>query len=211
MRWRTKIAEAADFPPLGLMEGFYQRESWAAGARNSFEVEQVMKRLPLSWEKYCGEDPLVKLLYHSDCEGSLDAEDCGPIADRLTELLPLLEGDEGGHIGNLRQKTETFIAGLRPGYKLVGAFYFCISCIGGSLGCRGSLPVLSPFLAECLRTRAVELNGALGVAACGFGIISDTIALSGQIGRGAHHPNLRTVAGQGRLCRLTQARRRQCF
>lgn len=36
------------------------------------------------------------------------------LADRLAELLPKLpEGDGGGHIGHWREKTQTFIDGLR--------------------------------------------------------------------------------------------------
>jgi hypothetical protein len=59
-------------------------------------------------------DPLIVLLAHSDCEGQIQSEFCGPLADRLEELLPLL-GDEdgGGHVGSYAAKTETFIRGLR--------------------------------------------------------------------------------------------------
>lgn len=58
-------------------------------------------------------DPLLLLIMHSDCEGKIRAEHVGPLADRLTELLPDIEGDGGGHIGDFREKTQTFIAGLR--------------------------------------------------------------------------------------------------
>lgn len=59
-------------------------------------------------------DPLIVLLVHSDCDGEIQAGFCGPLADRLEELLPLL-GDEdgGGHVGAYRDKTEQFIRGLR--------------------------------------------------------------------------------------------------
>jgi hypothetical protein len=53
------------------------------------------------------------LLAHSDCEGEIQADICAPLADRLEELLPKLEGDGGGHVGSYREKTETFIRGLR--------------------------------------------------------------------------------------------------
>lgn len=59
-------------------------------------------------------DPLIVLLAHSDCEGEIQADFCAPLADRLTELLPALEGlDGGGHIGSFVEKTQTFIDGLR--------------------------------------------------------------------------------------------------
>lgn len=91
-RWRTKIAEVAGYPPLDSMQGFDGERSW-----DEFQA-----------------DPLAKLLHHSDCDGSIAAADCGPIADRLAELVPLLPpGDGGGHIGDWRAKTESFINGLR--------------------------------------------------------------------------------------------------
>ena len=89
-RWRTKLAEVAGLPPLDSMTGF-------GGSR--------------SWDE---SDPLTKLLSHSDCDGEIASADCDPLADRLTELLPLLpEGDGGGHIGDWREKTQRFIDGLR--------------------------------------------------------------------------------------------------
>ena len=59
-------------------------------------------------------DPLLVLIAHSDCEGRIRLAQAGPLADRLTELLPLLpDGDAPGHIGNWRTKTQAFIDGLR--------------------------------------------------------------------------------------------------
>lgn len=125
MRWRQKLAEVAGYPPLDLMEGFYNPdELWcmppgsgtmikATDKGWSYRMEQVFTQLPIKWTLF-EKDPLSKLLYHSDCDGSIAATDCGPIADRLTELLPLLpEGDGGGHVGDWREKTQTFIDGLR--------------------------------------------------------------------------------------------------
>ncbi len=66
----------------------------------------------MSWSQVI--DPLKHLLYHSDCDGELEPEVCGPIADRLEAILPLLpNGDGGGHIGDWRKKTQQFIDGLR--------------------------------------------------------------------------------------------------
>jgi hypothetical protein len=59
-------------------------------------------------------DPLIVLLAHSDCEGELQVEVLAALANRLEELLPKLDGlDGGGHIGSYREKTEQFIRGLR--------------------------------------------------------------------------------------------------
>lgn len=123
-RWRSKLAEVAGYPPLDLMDGFYApNELWAMPKGGpmlrsdddgwSYRMKQIFAQLPIKWDRFQN-DPLTKLLYHSDCDGKLDAGDCGPIADRLTELLPLLPTEaDGGHIGDWHEKTQTFIDGLR--------------------------------------------------------------------------------------------------
>jgi hypothetical protein len=59
-------------------------------------------------------DPLLVLIAHSDCEGVIHPAQAGPLADRLTELLPLLPEEIAlGHIGDWRMKTQAFIDGLR--------------------------------------------------------------------------------------------------
>lgn len=59
------------------------------------------------------QDPLLLLLMHSDCEGRIRAEHVKPLADRLTALLPDIEGDGHGHVGDYREATQQFINGLR--------------------------------------------------------------------------------------------------
>ena len=79
----------------------------------SFSLEQAFQGLPISWD-CLRDDPLITLLNHSDCDGEIAASDCGPLADRLAELLPQLpDGKDWGHIGDWRVKTQTFIEGLR--------------------------------------------------------------------------------------------------
>jgi hypothetical protein len=92
MRWRTALAEAAGLPSL-------------------FRFESYGGTLP--WTGY-ENDPLVILLNHSDCDGEIACEDCIPLADRLSELLPEFSGkDLGGHVGDCEAKTQRFIDGLR--------------------------------------------------------------------------------------------------
>lgn len=114
-RWRTEIARVAGFPPLELMEGFYNPERFKWELENLTEYSGIKAiftgpSLPIKWEKFRS-DPLVVLLHHSDCDGDLTYGQCGKIAKRLRELLPLIDGDLGGYIGNVKEKTLTFIEG----------------------------------------------------------------------------------------------------
>jgi len=60
------------------------------------------------------EDPLLVLLVHSDCDGHIAPREAAALAERLEELLPALpDGTGGGHIGDWRAKTQTFIDGIR--------------------------------------------------------------------------------------------------
>lgn len=118
MRWREKLCEVAGLPPLLLMEGFFEKGSvydpftHLVKAKLEATAESFYQCLPIQWDSL-KPSPLYKLLHHSDCEGEITAEDCGPIADALEKLLPLLDGDGGGHIGPYKDKTEQFIRGLR--------------------------------------------------------------------------------------------------
>lgn len=127
-RWRSKIAEVAGLPPLEMMEGFWGRGNTGmeltltcaasfcerSGNRHDADgLRRLAKMAPIKWASLAP-SPLHAFLYHSDCDGELAPQDCGPIADALEALVPLLpDEDTGGHIGNWREKTRTFIAGLR--------------------------------------------------------------------------------------------------
>ena len=120
MRWRRKLAQVAGLPPLDLMEGFYVPlggDGMPATLYHGFNTEPWMadldRLLPIRWA-CLKPSPLHELLYHSDCDGEIAAEHCGAIADALEELIPFLpDEDDGGHIGNWREKTRTFVNGLR--------------------------------------------------------------------------------------------------
>lgn len=119
MRWRQELCKVAGLPPLDLMEGFFEKGSYRDPFREMARefpasAAAYYDCLPIKWSSLRDDPYLYELLNHSDCEGELAAEVCGPLADRLAELLPLLSpGDGGGHIGNWRDKTQTFIDGLR--------------------------------------------------------------------------------------------------
>lgn len=93
MRWRKKLSEVAGYGDLDKRAGFGGDLPWPS-------VEA---------------DVLVELLHHSDCDGEIHADLCGPLADRLETLLPALKiaGDGQGHIGTYEDKTKQFIVGLR--------------------------------------------------------------------------------------------------
>lgn len=86
--WRKTIAKVAGLPNLDDMDGFGGSIKW-----ESLEP-----------------DVLHELLNHSDCDGEIRHEVCGPLADRLEELLPMLKDQLPLWTGRY---TEQFIAGLR--------------------------------------------------------------------------------------------------
>lgn len=125
MTWRKKIAEVMGLPPLELMEGFYDPiedsrmiPSLYPGIVKDYShtLKELDKRLPIKWESL-NPSPLHELLYHSDCDGEIEWEKCNVMANELEKLLPLFpEENAGGHIGFWREKTLTFITGLRKAY-----------------------------------------------------------------------------------------------
>lgn len=64
-------------------------------------------------------DPLILLIAHSDCDGYIEPWHAGVLANRLEELIPLIpeHQDMGGHVGNVRDKTRTFVDGARAAAK----------------------------------------------------------------------------------------------
>jgi hypothetical protein len=61
------------------------------------------------WDAIPGDDPLLFLLVHSDCDGVIHPQHGAHLADRLEQLLPLLDGA----VYRARENTERFIDGLR--------------------------------------------------------------------------------------------------
>jgi hypothetical protein len=89
--WRTDIARALNID-LDKMEGHTKED-----------VE------PILWSSIPSH-PVIALLHHSDCDGSIPWRKCRAIADGLESLILL--GIPG------RARTEQFIRGLRLAYVL---------------------------------------------------------------------------------------------
>lgn len=128
-RWRSKIAETAGLPPLELMEGFYTplmggglmptlyhgvdtgKPAFPSQSQNPY-LADIDAKLPIKWD-CLKQSPLFELLHHSDCDGEISPEKCLEIAKELEKLIPFLSDDYvGGHIGNMKEKTQRFIDGL---------------------------------------------------------------------------------------------------
>jgi len=86
------------------------------------------------WESSKEENPgLYEFFCHSDCDGEIEPELCGKLADELELLLPKIEELEGmfpagGHIernGGYAQVTKDFIAGCREAHSLNEPLEFC--------------------------------------------------------------------------------------
>lgn len=75
-------------------------------------LAELREMLPIKWSSL-KPNPLHHLLYHSDCDGDITWRRCKKIADELTRLMDVIPADldGGGHIGNFREKTQTFIDG----------------------------------------------------------------------------------------------------
>lgn len=94
-QWRVYLASLVGIK-LHLMEGFYMPpESWTDWypkytEKQIKEIGEHQGELPVKWSSL-PYDPIFKLLHHSDCEGYIALRDCKPLADRLEELLPLMD------------------------------------------------------------------------------------------------------------------------
>jgi hypothetical protein len=105
-RWRRELARAAGYkihePRIGELD--YELP-WDMFEDKNYQGE---------WDSPPGDDPLLFLLVHSDCDGVIHPAQGIHIAARLEQLLPLLdESASGGHITSMEERTQEFIGGLR--------------------------------------------------------------------------------------------------
>jgi len=116
-RWRDALARAAGYELVKIADNPGYPAYMEFALADWGHVEQ--KNYEGDWDYVpCGlrgSDPLLFLIFHSDCDGYIEPDHCALIADRLAELLPALADlpDGGGHLGNVHAKTEQFIKGCR--------------------------------------------------------------------------------------------------
>lgn len=111
-RWRNTLAEAAEHEIVDIP---CDRFGSFPGAKVLMHERWTAENFEGEWPDGVPEDPLLILLIHSDSSGVIKAEHAPWLAERLERLLPAIpeDLDLGGHIGNMRAKTEQFIKGLR--------------------------------------------------------------------------------------------------
>jgi len=108
-RWRNAVAIAAGYTVSRSTEGGWLHDDvdidWDAFEQKNYHGE---------WDHPPGDDPLLYLIVHSDCDGVIHPKEGAPLATRLEQLLPKLdESQSGGHIWSMREVTQRFIDGLR--------------------------------------------------------------------------------------------------
>jgi len=118
-RWRKYIASLENVP-LELMEGFWEGMplELMKGLWGGEFLPDVINMLPLKWS-VLKPNPLHKLLSHSDCGGYIHWRLLERIYKRLEILIKKIPDDLdfGGHIGNVRGKTQAFIDGCKKAFK----------------------------------------------------------------------------------------------
>ena len=98
MRWRTRLCDLAGY---GNYLDYFTPEERAHRDKDP----RPAKPIP-------NDDPLWALLAHSDCDGEIAPELCGPLADRLQELVDTKMPARATY-DDIRPATERFIKGLR--------------------------------------------------------------------------------------------------
>lgn len=101
--WRKAVASTIGIE-LEKMSGFQVARWGYKEGDNAIQWESLDQR------------PLLELLSHSDCDGEISWENCGPLADDLESILPAL-ADISDTWHNHHDRAEQFIAGLRLAYS----------------------------------------------------------------------------------------------
>ncbi len=86
--FRKKVASQVGID-LFKMEGYHNVDKNILNEKGWDAYDKAIKEFDyanqIPWENI--DDPIVPLLNHSDCDGTLEPEVCGPLADRLEEII----------------------------------------------------------------------------------------------------------------------------
>jgi hypothetical protein len=108
-RWRSELVRAAGYQVVPTTTA----DGWPTDDYPDlpgWDDDLTLAEVSGTWKRKMP-DPLIYLIWHSDCDGRLLAAQMRPLADRLEELLPKLD-DESGYL-SMRKRTQQFIDGLR--------------------------------------------------------------------------------------------------
>lgn len=111
MRWRERLVQLAwgGSGDEGAARGnIWNYPSYWTDDKSALHGRDVTSAAPIPYPEG---DALVTLIDHSDCDGEIAPELCGPLADRLEQLLAKMP--TRALYDDVRPATERFIAGLR--------------------------------------------------------------------------------------------------
>lgn len=120
-RFRIVVSKHAGFPPLDLMDGFFEPHSNYRTAPTFFNdslepnwrIKELEKSLPIKWDLLSNK-PLIALLSHSDCDGFINYGMAKRIAIELEKMRnSILNSDDKEWIPVLEQ----FIQGCYKAYN----------------------------------------------------------------------------------------------
>jgi hypothetical protein len=106
MRWRQWLNRFVMGERGDQGDAAAQKIGWMGATREAVEA---------AWEQGMYEDqslPINVLMAHSDCEGEIAPEVCGPLADELQRIAEKFMPPRGTY-DEMRPATERFVAGLR--------------------------------------------------------------------------------------------------
>lgn len=117
-RWRHAVAVAAGYRIIpGSIQTINGRPEYVHDYVDlDWDVFEE-KNYQGEWDRPPGDDPLLYLIVHSDCDGVIHPKEGRHLAGRLEQLAPKLDEDVfgwyRGYRRSLRGLTEQFAAGLR--------------------------------------------------------------------------------------------------
>jgi hypothetical protein len=99
--WRDRIAELAGYG-INISEAGTEYVALDWDNITDAQIEGEWSKLP--------DDPLMILMCHSDCDGRIKSQHCGPLADRIEQVLLKCDLEDDHWV---MEKGVQFVEGLR--------------------------------------------------------------------------------------------------